>query len=145
VGQYVHTLELKHHRDRDAGELNAGEAEILESSVGVSGTNQKMDVKTVQRLVNTLITKFPDPPKRLSEDGAYGNITRKGIEWMQSCLIGAAASNGQVEPGDTCMTVLMDRFPASMTADTVGLIFLNASTGRVDRYWSHLEPAMMRY
>jgi hypothetical protein len=25
------------------------------------------------------------------------------------------------------------------------LIFLNASTGRVDRYWSHLEPAMMRY
>lgn len=113
---------------------------MLEDTEGTGGANQRADVRSVQRLVN-----FMNPPKRLSVDGLYGTNTGDGIVWAQQEIGGTAAVDGLLEPDDEHVAGMVARIPSDLTEDTVGLIFSNARLPLVQKYWSHLEPAMLRY
>ena len=58
---------------------------------------------------------------------------------------GSAAVDGLLEPDDEHVAAMVEKVPAGLTEDTVGLIFSNARLPLVQKYWSHLEPAMLRY
>ena len=113
---------------------------MIVDTVGVGGSNNQADVRTTQRLVN-----FMNPPSRLGVDGLYGSNTGKGIVWAQQQIGGSAAVDGLLEPGDPHVAGMVVRVPSNLTLDTVGLIFSNARLPLVEKYWAHLEPAMMRY
>lgn len=73
---------------------------MISASVGQQGKNQKSDVLTVQKLLNSHpFAKGRGAPMPLAEDGACGNKTITAIKQFQAEVVGMASPDGRIDPG----------------------------------------------
>jgi peptidoglycan hydrolase-like protein with peptidoglycan-binding domain len=80
-------------------------AQSISRSVGRNGVNSRMDVETIQRLINANIGKIsPTPP--LVVDGRVGPKTISAIEQFQKRVVGLSFPDGRVDPNGRTLTAL---------------------------------------
>jgi flagellar protein FlgJ len=82
----------------------------LKSAVGRSHPNNPDDVRVVQRLLNTAMTRMGSPV-RLLEDGRFGPRTEAAIVQFQSRRLRMHAPDGVVDPNGATIRMLSANAP----------------------------------
>ncbi len=115
----------------------------ISASVGKDCKNGKVDVKTVQILLNMNIGKL-SPIAELDEDGTFGNATLTAIAAFQRTVAGIAKPDCRVDPGGKTLAKLGEGIPPFCRRVLQG-IFINADDSRITRYVDALSVKMSAY
>jgi hypothetical protein len=97
----------------------------LMGPVGRGGTNQPLDVRTVQTLLNN--HRLP-PLQKITVDGIIGPNTIAAIEEFQRRVVKMLLPDGRVDPGGKTLKAL-DSGAVATPSPTVGLISVKFSHG----------------
>lgn len=110
-------------------------------AVGRGATNDTVDVKTVQILLNANRAAWAGA-EPLLVDGRAGNQTCRAIAAFQERSVPAVAPNACVYPGDSTLKALAFGLPGELTADTLLGIMIHASPRRVEAFVRPLQERM---
>jgi putative chitinase len=119
-------------------------AMCISDSVGVGGTNNTADVKTVQLLLNLNRARFALPAP-LDADGRLGAKSSGALEAFQAQVMGLAPTDGRVAPGSATLAALAAGMPPGFSGEKLQGILINAPKQRVDRYAGPLASKMVAY
>lgn len=108
---------------------------MIEDTVGAGGANRRGDVRTVQRLINLCVATVP-----VIVDGLYGPQTGAAIKTIQRRC--RSEDDGLLGPGDDTIAAMIRYAPHSFSADTLGLIFANASEADIRQYAAPISQTM---
>jgi len=100
----------------------------LFAAVGAGATNARVDVTTVQNLINASIRTLT-PLRYLNVSGVCDSVTIDAIMQFQRRVVKLPAADGRVDPGGTTLRAL--DITASGGTYFPGLLPIPASTGTV--------------
>ena len=113
------------------------------ASVGRDCKNGKIDVKTIQILLNMNLDKLPRLTE-LAEDGVYGNSTLRSIEVFQRDVAGIAHPDGKVDPDGKTLMALARGIP-SFRASVLKGVYINAGDQEIHRYCEPITARMFSH
>lgn len=113
----------------------------IAGSVGSNGRNNDDDVKTVQILLNLHREAF-DLAVPLVTDGAIGPRTVEAIKAFQRQVVGMAAPDGRVDPGEGTLARLHAALDGTLDAARLSGIMPNATAARIALYSAPLLAKM---
>jgi len=119
-------------------------AKLLTGPVGARAQNHYDDVESVQRLLNLNSTRFALAAP-LKCDGVFGQKTADAIQAFQATVLGAAAPDGVVRPGDACLAALCSVLPTTIDATLLAVAYLNAADAEVAALGPELAKTLARY
>ena len=117
----------------------------IKRSVGVSGRNDRMDVAIVQILLNLNAARFAEPKPALKPDGRIGPNTLKTIARFETEVMGQAASDQMIVPGDATLAALLAGLPKGPTREKLAVVMPLAVPKRIDLFFDALVAGMKKH
>ncbi len=80
----------------------------------------------------------------LVADGVFGSGTRKAIEAFQKNVMGMKKPDGRIDPDKSTEQALKACMSSELTATKLQAIFINAPQSRIDTFYPHLMPMLLK-
>lgn len=113
----------------------------IASSVGRRGQNGRLDVKTVQLMLNLNLSRII-PLRALDEDGKIDSRTINAIEEFQRRILHQKKPDGRVDPGGATLRALRKGMLLGFTKEKLKGTFINATNHNINRYFYILRQKM---